>query len=246
MHHGTLQDVVAHYNYLDGYNHGELLWFVHLIEEALEAKKHTVVNHRSFESRKQGYMIYNEEEIAAFSTDYCAYLKSKKRQITEETAKLWGIRWDKEDNRLIIPVRNRKKELVGVRYREIDTKRYRPLLRFDLQRWFYGEQFFDAALDYILVVEGEFDAMKMDQLGFPAMAIFGSTVHARQLGKLNRFKGDVYLMLDGDLSGRKGSQNAKEELPKAKIVELPDGVDPGDINDPDYVEKLLSKADEGA
>jgi len=242
MHQGTLQDMIALLHHLEGYTYGDLLWFVHETEEELEAKKHSVVNHSKHQSRKQGYMVYSKEELGQFSSKYPRYLRE--RGITEETYQRWDLRWDRDEGRIILPIYSRKKELVGIRYRKIAKKLYRPLLRFDLQRWFFGEQFFSKTDEYVIVVEGEFDAMKLDQMGFSAVAIFGSTLKRRQLRKLRSFEGIIYLMWDDDLAGRRGASSAKEALPHARIVKLPHGMDPGNIDDPNIVEDLLDKADE--
>ena len=67
----------------------------------------------------------------------------------------------------------------------------------------------NANLDDIYLVQGQRDAMKMQQQGFPCVGTHGSHVSVQQLN-IMRFVGvkNVYLLFDGDNAGRQGAEKA--------------------------------------
>jgi hypothetical protein len=236
---GTLEDMIDWLNRLSDWDYADLMWFVAERETDLhQANLNDTDTARLYDRRSQGVFIYGEKELKQFSTDYHPYLKT--RNVSKESAKRWGLLWSKDGGQVVFPVRNKQGRLVGAMWREVGRKRYRPVpgLKFDLLRFLYGEHLIEEDWEYVIVVEGQFDAIALDQHGFNTVAVMGSSVKRGQIGTLERFKGEVILLLDGNAAGRAGAKAAKERLPKARIIHLPDGVEP-DGMDPDELEKLI-------
>ena len=91
----------------------------------------------------------------------------------------------------------------------------------------------------VILVEGIFDALNLIDKGLSnAVAILGA--NNIQLDKIEnlRLQGvhTIYTMFDGDDAGRKASKNAKRLLQEKFIIseetvlELPEGLDPGDLS----------------
>ena len=63
----------------------------------------------------------------------------------------------------------------------------------------------------VIVVEGEMDAMKVQQYGYPAVAILGARVSADQVEKLSKYE-NVIIALDSDEAGRNGTKGLVRAL----------------------------------
>ena len=79
--------------------------------------------------------------------------------------------------------------------------------------------------DEVVIVEGIFDALSLHLWDIPAVALVGVHLKDEDVSKFERFK-RVYVCLDGDETGRsKAIEVARRIGVKAKVVDLPDGVD---------------------
>jgi DNA primase len=68
------------------------------------------------------------------------------------------------------------------------------------------------------LVEGYVDALALAALGYPAIAVGGTGISARQLEELHRLPGPIYILPDADESGRKAAQEWGNKLyPKALL-----------------------------
>ena len=87
-------------------------------------------------------------------------------------------------------------------------------------RLFNSDTTYDA--DTVLVSEGEFDAMVLEQLGFNAVAAPGAgTWQDEWTGYLDGAK-RVYTVFDADEQGVKGAERVQTKLPRARIVKIPE------------------------
>jgi len=91
----------------------------------------------------------------------------------------------------------------------------------------------------VILVEGSLDALTLIEGGLTnATAILGANnINKEKLESL-RFLGvrKIYIMFDADDAGRKATKRATEELEQSFIIdtiELPDGLDPGDLSKED-------------
>lgn len=86
----------------------------------------------------------------------------------------------------------------------------------------------------VMLVEGYFDAMKLIERGYPAVAICGTSITQAQITKIARVADTVHVMLDGDKAGRAAAEKAGEMIvPKVESVSifgLDEGKDPDDLS----------------
>ena len=72
--------------------------------------------------------------------------------------------------------------------------------------------------DGMFLVEGYVDALALAALGFPAAAVGGTGMSARQMDELLRLPGRLYVLPDDDEAGRGAGKRWVEELyPKALL-----------------------------
>jgi DNA primase len=95
----------------------------------------------------------------------------------------------------------------------------------------------------VVVVEGLFDCMKVTQAGFPAVAILGCDLSARQAELLCTHFERIMLFLDGDEAGRAGADQALVEIGRrgryVRAVVVPDGGQPDELSE-DEIKALLT------
>jgi len=88
--------------------------------------------------------------------------------------------------------------------------------------------------NYVIIVEGIIDCLKLVQMGFPALCTFGSSITKPQKQLLENLGIDIYIAYDGDEAGLKGTNQVYRELHKTcdiyNII-IPDGLDPGNIEE---------------
>jgi len=94
----------------------------------------------------------------------------------------------------------------------------------------------EGKLSYVVLVEGEVDALNLLQAGIPTLSILGSTNwsdHKRDL-LLHLGASDIFLMMDPDDAGRKATSTLRRELrpyfENVRSVRLDEGTDPGSLS----------------
>lgn len=89
----------------------------------------------------------------------------------------------------------------------------------------------------IVVVEGTTGVLRLSSLGIAnAMAVFGASVHARQMQLIAELKPPwVVVVGDGDKAGRRMNESVQAAMNgfgiRVRVVELPDGYDPGEMKE---------------
>jgi DNA primase len=175
------------------------------------------------------------------------YLKSRK--LSDKTIKQFRIRWGgsrgKYVDRVILPIITVDRKLLAYVGRAIHTdtvpktrKNRSPHRTFFglaelLERW--------PECDCLVVVEGEFDAVYLQQCGIPAVANMGTvpfnSYKLRLLRKYSRRR--VVISYDGDEAGQKGMFGSERtegavsmvsgHLPVTTVL-LPEGKDPNKLS----------------
>lgn len=170
------------------------------------------------------------------------------RGITTEIAEHFGIGYfsgrGSMSGRVVIPIHNREGELVAYAGRAIDDSQpkyklptgFRKSLElFNLHR--VGER------EGAVVVEGFFDCIKVQQAGYPSVALMGASLSARQEEMLaGTFKKLVYLF-DGDEAGRQVTDYCLLRLGRrvpSLAVDLPEGQQPDRMSSKQIQRLLLS------
>jgi DNA primase len=183
-----------------------------------------------------------------------AFAYAEGRGISRTTAEQFGLAVALAGGykgRLVIPLIDRQTEqdvLVGYAARALDESDpkylfpsrekgfYKSHLVFNLHR-VRGER-------AVLVTEGFFDCMKVTQAGFPAVAVMGSDMSARQAELLCTHFAHLVLFFDGDEAGRRGTDRALVEIGRrgcyVRAVLLPDGCQPDQLAE-EEIKRLLTR-----
>ena len=157
----------------------------------------------------------------------------KRRGIHPDTIKEYRLGVT-ESEEIAIPLMDRNSQRTGTLYRAIGvgTGRYRQegnAVLFGVPQALRRMR--ETGQDTLYVVEGPFDAMSIHQEGFPAVAIMGSALSARQVEEIRKAFGQVRIVLipDNDQTGWKAVGQNRKMLQKAgfavKVSRLPHGKD---------------------
>jgi len=150
--------------------------------------------------------IYDELILEKFKEPYDKYKDYLiDRGIIEEYIDIFNIKCcDKGvlSNRIIIPIYDEKNRLISYDARSIYGRKPKAikLKDSDSKHALFGLNNIEEITDYIVIVEGEFDAIYLQQYGYNAIALLGIIMSSIQFDKLTKLDIDnIYIMFDGDV-----------------------------------------------
>jgi len=94
----------------------------------------------------------------------------------------------------------------------------------------------------LVIVESPWDVMRLTQINIPSVALLGLHISDIQRSLMSQY-GSVLLLLDGDHAGQQATHRLKKILQTdvdVKVIQLPTGCDPDDLDDIRLVELLHS------
>lgn len=149
------------------------------------------------------------------------------RGFTPETLQRWGVRFANTQvlqgrrgeftirNSIAIPIRDEGGHLLCWCYRATKQSpewqpRYLYTDHVEVSDLWFGLQWHHSA-PWVVVVEGALDAMWLDQIGIPALALLGSKMGQAKLLQLQRYR-RLYLLGDRDSAGALAVQRIGQML----------------------------------
>ena len=142
------------------------------------------------------------------------------RGISLETGKRWGVGFDKQRKRALIPVRNKNQDLVGAVGRSVINENPKYLNYFEMKKSkvLCGEHLVDRQKTIVLV-EGSLDAMIADQTfvergmhDYGAISLLGASISEYQANRIVSLATDVLLAFDNDPAGQRATVQAEKML----------------------------------
>ncbi|HUS50382.1 MAG TPA: toprim domain-containing protein [Candidatus Paceibacterota bacterium] len=174
------------------------------------------------------------------------YLKNK-RKLSDEIIERFDFGYcpsniDHQLNgRIITPIYDVHKNLVALSTRSLEIAKKFWHESFDKSLYLYGLCYAKEEMmrcKKAILVEGEFDVAFLHSNGFEmAVGVCGSSFSLIQAGLLLRYCNEVFVVLDGDESGKKSTQRILDFYKKNNLnsydvkyvpVYLPDNLDPDD------------------
>jgi DNA primase len=162
-----------------------------------------------------------------------------KRGFDLDTLRAWEIGYDEEQKRVVMPVRNRGRQLVGAVGRGVGRNprpKYLNYWKFEKGLYLFGEHLVTEGA--VVVVEGPLDALRVWQefakvkRHVNVVALMGAKATWKQCEKLTRLTDQLVLFLDNDAAGWEGQTDLVKKLRKTMLitaVRYPDVID----GDPD-------------
>jgi DNA primase len=133
------------------------------------------------------------------------------RLITEQSVKKFGLGFSEKQDMVTIPVASPDGMSVGFVGRSIEGKEFKNTPRLPKSKILFNLHRVKAA-GKVYVVESSFDAIRLDQVGFAAVATLGSNVSNVQTDLLQRYFNDIIVIADNDEAGGNMKDKLVEKL----------------------------------
>lgn len=161
------------------------------------------------------------------AVDYFEY-----RKINQSSIRKFSLGYSERRQMVTVPVHSPDGMLIGFVGRGIDVKDFKNSPKLPKSKTLFNLHRVKAS-PYVFVVESSFDAIRLDQLGFAAVATLGASVSRRQCDLLNQYFNRVVLVPDADQAGVEMAAKLKGRLGiKVVDIALPKGAkDVGDLSD---------------
>jgi DNA primase len=156
------------------------------------------------------------------------------RLITDSSVKLFQLGFSEKQDMVTIPVHSPEGMEVGFVGRSIEGKDFKNTPGLPKSKVLFNLHRVKTA-DKVYVVESSFDAIRLSQCGFPAVATLGANVSNTQTDLLQKYFNNVIVIADNDEAGGNMKTKIVERLgSRVSVVKLDKQYkDIGDMSDED-------------
>jgi DNA primase len=160
------------------------------------------------------------------------------RLITEESVRKFSLGYSEKQDMVTIPVSSPEGMDLGFVGRSIEGKEFKNTPGLPKSKTLFNLHRVKAS-SKVYVVESSFDAIRLDQVGFPAVATLGSNVSNYQIDLLQKYFNNIIVIADNDEAGGNMKNRLIERLgSRISIIQLnKEYKDIGDMKDED-IKKL--------
>ena len=122
------------------------------------------------------------------------------RNITKESVVKFGLGYSEKQDSVTIPMQSPDGMTIGFVARTIEGKEFKNTPGLPKSKILFNLHRVKAS-SIVYVVESSFDAIRLDQVGFPAVATLGANVSTSQMKLLEKYFNNVVLIADNDEAG---------------------------------------------
>jgi DNA primase len=122
------------------------------------------------------------------------------RFITEDSVKKFSLGYSEKQDMVTIPVHSPDGMTIGFVGRSVEGKEFKNTPGLPKSKVLFNLHRVKTS-STIYVVESSFDAIRLDQVGFSAVATLGANVSASQMKLLEKYFNNVVLVADNDEAG---------------------------------------------
>lgn len=160
------------------------------------------------------------------------------RQITQDSMKKFSLGFSEKQDMVTVPVHSPSGMPVGFVGRSIEGKDFKNTPGLPKAKVLFNLHRVKTA-ETIYVVESSFDAIRLDQCGFPAVATLGANVSNFQIDLLQKYFNNIIVIADNDEAGGNMKTRIQEKLgSRVAVLQLnKEYKDIGDMSDDD-IKKL--------
>jgi len=154
------------------------------------------------------------------------------RRITEDSMKKFALGYSEKQDMVTIPVHSPEGMLIGFVGRSVEGKVFKNTPGLPKSKTMFN-LFRVKSSKAVYVVESSFDAIRLDQCGFPAVATLGSNVSNLQVDLLKKYFNDIIVIADNDEAGNHMVKRLSEKLTsRVSVIHLENKYkDIGDMED---------------
>ena len=142
------------------------------------------------------------------------------RLITEDSIKKFALGFSEKQDMVTIPVHSPDGMEIGFVGRSIEGKEFKNTPGLPKSKTLFNLNRVKTA-DRVYVVESSFDAIRLDQCGFPAVATLGANVSNIQTDLLQKYFNNVIVIADNDEAGGNMKDKIVERLgSRVSVIKL--------------------------
>lgn len=160
------------------------------------------------------------------------------RNIFEESVKKFSLGYSENQDMVTIPVTSPDGMMLGFVGRSIEGKEFKNTVGLPKSKTMFNLSKVKTSRK-VYVVESSFDAIRLDQVGMPAVASLGANISNRQIDLLSKYFNDINVIADNDEAGGGMAKRLQERLPeRVSVIQLDKQYkDIGDMDD-DSIKEL--------
>jgi DNA primase len=122
------------------------------------------------------------------------------RKITKESIDKFNLGYSEKQDSVTIPIHSPDGMCIGFVARTVEGKEFKNTPGLPKGKVLFNLHRIKTS-SIVYVVESSFDAIRLDQVGFPAVATLGANVSAAQIRLLEKYFNSVVLIADNDDAG---------------------------------------------
>ena len=191
---------------------------------------------------KPDYIVFDEILLRRLNTQAMDSPRAMRyfsgRSITDDSVKKFGLGYSDKQDMVTIPVHAPDGRPLGFVGRSVEGKDFKNTPGLPKSKVLFNLHRVKSS-DRVYVVESSFDAIRLDQCGFPAVATLGSNVSNFQIDLLQKYYNSIIVVADNDEAGGNMKTRIQEKLgSKVTVIQLnKEYKDIGDMSDED-IKKL--------
>jgi DNA primase len=162
----------------------------------------------------------------------------KYRKINQESWSKFSLGYSEKQDMVTVPVHSPDGMLIGFVGRSIEGKEFKNTPGLPKSKTLFNINRVKTA-GKVYVVESSFDAIRLDQVGFAAVATLGATLSNTQIDLLQKYFNDIIVIADNDEAGGNMKTRLIEKLgSRVSVIQLDKQYkDIGDMDD-ESIKKL--------
>lgn len=142
------------------------------------------------------------------------------RLISEDSVKKFALGYSEKQDMVTIPVHSPEGMEIGFVGRSIEGKDFKNTPGLPKSKTLFNVHRVKTA-SRVYVVESSFDAIRLDQVGFPAVATLGANVSNAQTDLLQKYFNDIIVIADNDEAGGNMKDRIVEKLgSRVSVIKL--------------------------
>ena len=159
--------------------------------------------------------LYNNLTVSERAKDYFKY-----RKIGLSSWSKFSLGYSEKQDMVTVPVHSPDGMPVGFVGRSIEGKEFKNTPGLPKAKTLFNLNRVKTA-DKVYVVESSFDAIRLDQVGFPAVATLGSNVSNIQIELLQKYFNNIIVIADNDEAGGNMKDKIIEKLgSRVSVIQL--------------------------
>jgi DNA primase len=237
-------DLIALVMHQTGRSYFESIRFIKS-KEAISASLENEINKKI--NAEPDYVMFDEILVKRLSAQALGSPRAVRyfegRRISEDSIKKFDLGYSEGNDMVTIPMHSPDGMLVGFVARSIEGKQFKNTNNLPKSKILFNLHKVKSSR-VVYVVESSFDAIRLDQVGFPAVATLGANVSRVQIDLLNRYFTNIVVIADNDDAGGGMVERVAKRLGnKLTVTKLEKQYkDIGDMTD-DEIKKLEYRFD---